>query len=366
MSKEIHVVIVYHNKSKDLSETLDLFKERKQNDVRFYLIDNGSTEEEALRAKEILDSKVSQFEYIQRENKNREAGGYWYYILNIYNPSNAEVVLFCQDEFHQRGKRPSNVPRSCDMSWRPFYPDYYGRDGISLYKSRAWLEKYQKDSIGFGGRRFRENIDFDHRWSDYWNNRWEKLGLEWYDFFSGACFCVHSSMLDHYIQITKPNEEDLEHQYFPWMWERMWGTIPLYLGGSLIHYKDWRRNRIEEYHPRPHKQDVPPSFKPKEFARSFSRLHFEDLSVVKKEIVEVRQDAPPISKLFLKLRFDANLVFKRVYPTLSEIIRSNEARKICLYSLESHIYTLLASLRGGQVLLRVIRLVKNCKYRGGN
>jgi len=185
--------------------------------------------------------------------------------------------------------------------------------------------------------------------------------LEWYDFFSGACFCVHSSMLDHYIRIGKPNEKDLEH-LFPWMWERMWGTIPLYLGGRLIHYKDWRWNRIEEYHPRPHKRDMPHSCKLKKFSRSFSRLHFEDLSVVKKEINDIIRDNHDKSKLLLMLCFDVNLLIKGVFYTLSGIIRSNEARKICLLILKSHIHTLLTSFRAGQILLRLVKLIKNCKY----
>ncbi len=359
MSKEIHVVIVYHNKSKDLPETLDIFKERRQNDVRFYLIDNGSTKEEALTAQRVLASKVSQFEYVKRENKNREAGGYWHYILNIRNESNAEVILFCQDEFHQRGKRPSNVSRSHDTLWRPYYPNYYGPDGISLYKCRSWLEEYPNDSVGFGGRRFRENIDFDPRWRDYWNNRWEKLGLEWYDFSSGACFCIHSSMLDHYMRISKPNKKDLDHPYFPWMWERMWGTIPLYLGGRLIHYKDWRWNRIEEYHPRPHKQDVLSSFKRKKSSRSFSYLHFEDLSVVKKKVGEIRQDGNDISKLFIRLYFDINLVVSRTLHTSSEVIKNNEEGRIWLHSLESYIYTL--AFRGARSLFRLIEITNTGK-----
>lgn len=281
MAKKIDIVLVYYNKSNQLVETLKIFQERNHDDVRFYLIDNGSTKREGERAKDILTSEIKHFKYIKREDTGRDAGGFWHYILNLYKQNDIDMVLFGHIEFHQRGMHPINVSERNDTKDLPFYPDYHGLDGVSLYKCRDWLGKHCDDCIGFGGRRFRENIDFDPRWKTYWNERWHNLKLEWYDFFSGACFCVHSDMIKHYIEIGKPNSNDISNQYFPWMWERMWGTIPAYAGGKLIHYNDWSWNRIEEYHPRPEVQLNYNTYPISEFAMSISRFHNEDLSVTK-------------------------------------------------------------------------------------
>lgn len=242
------VVIVHWNAPLHLARTLLAFKERLESSVTFFLIDQSSNAYNLLLARFVLKRLTVNSLIIQRKNTNREAGGYWHYIEQF--GAQSDIVVFTQEEIHQRGMRPKNVPRHNYTAGQPYYTEYYGINGISLRECYQWIRNNPYDQIGFGGRRYRAGIDYDKRFTTpYWIQRWEPLKLDWYDFFSGACFCVGPRIISSYLTLGRPTEADLTQRHFAWMWERMWGTIPLAVGGRLIHYKSKESNRIEEYSP---------------------------------------------------------------------------------------------------------------------
>jgi hypothetical protein len=244
-----HVVIVHWNSPWHLARTLRVFKERTSPDVSFFLIDQSSKTHNLLLATCVLKALTARSFVIQRENRNREGGGYWHYIDRIYDGS-PDVIVFTQEEFHQRGMRPKGVPRQNDTDECPYYPDYYGDEGVSLARCAEWLGVHPRDEIGFGGRRCRIDVDYDERFATpYWRQRWAHLDLAWFDFFSGACFCVGPEAISSLRSLAQPTRDDLNNPQFAWMWERMWGTVPAAAGGSLVHYETWENDRVEEFSP---------------------------------------------------------------------------------------------------------------------
>lgn len=244
---KIHVVVVHWNSPLKLVRTLLVFAERKHDCVEFYLIDNMSRSWNFLMAVAILKLLTARSCVIQRANVNREAGGYWHYINHCYDKS-VDLVVFTQDELHQRGMRPKGVPKANDSARQPYYPEKYGVGGVSLLRCERWISENPLDEIGFGGRRCRFDVDYDQRFAnEYWKARWQHLDLAWYDFFSGACFCVGREGVEAFRRLAEPTEADLANRQFAWMWERMWGTVLLAAGGKLVHYETQETDRVEEH-----------------------------------------------------------------------------------------------------------------------
>lgn len=245
------VVFVHHNNPSALVKSCLVFKERQYDGVRFFLIDNGSGLVRFLAASLIIKKLVRSAAIFRRQNKNREAGGYWYFIDELYDGES--MVLFSQDELHQRGMRPKGVGQRFDTKALPYYPEYYGRGGLSLAECGEWLSSAPLDSIGFGGRRCRQSVHSDGRFTtDHWKERWAGMNLDYYDFFSGACFAVAPSGVRNFRKYGQPTKTDLEDPAFAWMWERMWGTIPLFAGGDLVHYGTKDKSRVDALHDRDH------------------------------------------------------------------------------------------------------------------
>ena len=188
--------------------------------------------------KAIVESKCENYEIIQRENLNREAGAFWFYINNIFSKldfnDRPSSILFTQEEIHQFPMAPKGRKSDSD---NPFYPHSYPKGSVSLKRVCDYLEKNRLDQVGFGGRIEREYKRYDSRWRfGYWQKRWSELNIDSFIFFSGACFAVSVDLLIEYSERVKPTKKDLENPNFPWVWERMWGTVPYLLGGRLVHY----------------------------------------------------------------------------------------------------------------------------------
>jgi hypothetical protein len=244
-----HIVVVHHNAALKLVRTYRAFRDRLDPDVTFVLIDQSSGRRSFLLASLITKWMTARSMVIQRPNEHREAGGYWHYINHVYDGT-PDIIVFTQDELHQRGMRPKGVPKGHDTASRPFYPERYGSGGISLHKCLGLLSRNPLDTIGFGGRRCRNDVDFDPRFTTpHWRARWRHLDLAWYDFFSGACFCVGPRGMAAYRDLAEPTSEDLADPHFAWMWERMWGTVPAAAGGRLVHYETGTSDQVEEYSP---------------------------------------------------------------------------------------------------------------------
>ena len=124
---KIDVVIAHYNNPHKLDYTLKLFKERESEHCKFYLIDNSSAEGNVEKCFSVLSKNVSNFEIIQRENKNKEAGAYWYYIENCSLAE--ETIVFTQEELHEFPMAPKG---KVSTEKNPFYPHFYGENGISL------------------------------------------------------------------------------------------------------------------------------------------------------------------------------------------------------------------------------------------
>mgnify|MGYP006282099799 FL=1 len=237
----IHIVVCHHNNPNKLKETISTFSDIQSSYTTTYLIDNRSRHEDLKSAVSVFDLAGIPYELIRRENQNREAGAYWHYILSEFPKfdeiSRPDVVLFTQEELHQFPMAPKGRESSAE---NPFYPHHYGPGGIELQRIAEYLIENHKDQVGFGGRIECSHRYFDRRWRfGYWRERWKALKFSHYRFFSGACFAVHQSMLEIYRELAEPSATDFNDPYFPWMWERMWGTIPYVAGGRLVHYKDF-------------------------------------------------------------------------------------------------------------------------------
>lgn len=238
---------MHYNNPIALIKSCLAIKERQQSSVKFFLIDNESRLANFLFAIIILKLLVCNVSFLRRQNKNREAGGYWYFINEVYEGDS--MVLFSQDELHQKGMRPKGVKSRFDTDTFPYYPEYYGCSGISLAECGEWLSRAPLDAIGFGGRRCRQSVDSDTRFNtNHWKQRWSRMNLNYYDFFSGACFAVSPKSIENYKKYGEPSASDLGNLAFAWMWERMWGTIPLFAGGELVHYGTKDRWRIDALH----------------------------------------------------------------------------------------------------------------------
>lgn len=242
-SRKIDIVICHWNNPESLKFTIKNFRQRHEDWVHFFVIDNSSEVENYKLADEILKNNTRNGNLIRRQNSNKEAGAYWHYLNKNFVTESPGVVLFTQEELHQYPMVPKG---RISREESPFYPDQYGIDGICLDRIYKYLMKNEKDQIGFGRHIVKEKLYLDKRWRfGHWNKRWKSLRLPEYKFFSGACFAINSKMANIIIEQVKPTEEDLANEYFAWMWERMWGTIPYINGGELVHYSDFKRDIME-------------------------------------------------------------------------------------------------------------------------
>jgi hypothetical protein len=247
MNETWSVVLVHHNNPTALIRSCLAIRERGMPQVHFHLVDNESASKSFLLAVLFLKALTAKASFFRRPNINREAGGYWYFIDQIYDDS--ALVFFSQDELHQRGMRPKGVNKRFDTAELPYYTEHYGWGGVCLADCARWLRKAPLDQIGFGGRRCRHSTSSDKRFnSEHWTSRWKHLRLGYYDFFSGACFAMGPEGIKILRKYGQPSEDDLTDPFFPWMWERMWGTIPLFAGGELVHYASKEKWRIDALH----------------------------------------------------------------------------------------------------------------------
>jgi|GEM_PF-4785670 len=274
--KTIDCVIVHWNNPKALRETLSHLSLGAGVETTVILIDNSSEDNYLRQARGILEKSGFLFEIFVRENENREAGGYWHYISELLDKRKPDCVLFAQEELHQKGMVPKNVPAeslkdllttrfsfsinflrqtkrflenvSQVKRFGYFYKDNYRNDGLDLTRIVEYLADNPRDEIGLGGRRCSFLISEDSRFaSGHWAEYNKKRGIVRYDFFSGACFAISYEMCRKLREGFVPDDADLRDPLFAWYWERMWGVAILLMGGRLVHYRNFSCNTIEEY-----------------------------------------------------------------------------------------------------------------------
>lgn len=232
---KIEIVIAHHNQPEKLEDTLELIKDRASPDFRYIIIDNGSEKTKINRLNNFLDKGGFSYQLIRRKNCNREAGAYWYYLNNLFVYSPDKIVLFTQEELHTFPMSPKG--RNALEDGKPFYPHEYRSEDIDLLKCWEYLTTHAYDQIGFGGRLEEEDIKYSARWRyGYWQKRFRELGISNFEFFSGACFAMHAIGIRDLIANYAPSPEDYENEYFPWVWERLWGSSISHGSGALVHY----------------------------------------------------------------------------------------------------------------------------------
>lgn len=268
-------VVAHWNNPNALKKTLSYLCVDRDLDFRIVLVDNGS--EPYLLEESIRHIESAGFNYLlmQRSNTNREAGAYWHYILNL--PENyADIILFTQEELHQKGMVPKNlktekiydlvnnrfrfrlgfikevikhiinIPKVYEYGY--FYKDDYSVNKLNIIRIADYLSKNPSNQVGLGGRKCFFCASEDKRFNHgHWGAYLAKHQIKNYDFFSGACFAISSNMCSLVKDNFTPSESDFKDPVFAWFWERMWGVCIRKLGGQLVHYRDFSSDVYESF-----------------------------------------------------------------------------------------------------------------------
>ena len=230
----IDIVFCHWNNFTELKKTITLF--RKDHNYRFIIIDNSS-DIQTFKKLESWSSK-NRIHLYRRENTNREAGAYLYYIDNIFD--NAKLVLFSQDEFHMSGMTPKGRENEKD-----FYSETYNKNEINLLKLLPHFKNNPYDLVGFGGRIEMESLFVDRRW--FLSKKLLPiikylLKCKRYKFISGACFIVSGNYIQKFKEEKINKKIDNNWKYLAWYYERFWGLFAEYHNGKIYRYNDMTYN----------------------------------------------------------------------------------------------------------------------------
>lgn len=238
------VVIAHHNKPFSVINTLLRFSLLSRMAAQFVIIDNGSSSANVSILKVLGPLLVARIRIERRENLDREAGAYWHYIQNTFRPS--RVTVFLQDQAHRRGMIPSNVPKwfsPYNSRFAPYYPGRLRVGELDLVRVEKLLSFYPEGLLGFGGKRCAQGIDSDLRFkTSEMIEAMNQLSLDFFDFFSGACFAVSRAGFAFIKQFENLSEYGKGEPHYAHFWERLWGSIFSTNGLELIDFHSGSTN----------------------------------------------------------------------------------------------------------------------------
>lgn len=247
MEKEIRlVVIAFHNRPFALLLTLTRFSFYSRLTSTFWLMDNGSSIANRWLATLVMSSLVGSFKTVRRNNSGREAGAYWAAIQKIaQHRIPVKAIVFTQDKIHRRGVLPQNVVglfSPINNRRFPYYPAQIRMSGICFSRLQKIWQLFPGAQIGFGGKRCAHGLRADARFvSNQWEQVVSEMDLEFFDYFSGACFAVDKEGLD-LLSSLSPHLELESTEHFAHLWERLWGSVFSSKGFELVDYSSLDRD----------------------------------------------------------------------------------------------------------------------------